>query len=203
MRRTKEDAEVTRQKILKSALTVFGAKGYASASLEEIAREAGVTRGAIYWHFDGKANLYNALAQEYSQRGAQIMQQAIQKGGSLLDILRRVFVNLLCAVEDDANLRAMMEIHLFKTEMEPDLLPGRQERIAAGELLLENIATAMRQGIEAGLLRPDVGPLDMARAFMAFQNGLIDLWLMDPKAFSLSQAADHYADIFLGGVSIQ
>ena len=72
MRRTKEEAAVTRATVLKAALTVFSAKGYAAASLDDVAKTAKVTRGAIYWHFKSKADLYNTLVEELSARGAHV-----------------------------------------------------------------------------------------------------------------------------------
>ena len=61
MRRTKADAEATRQKILSAAERVFYEKGVSNTTLEEIAKAAGVTRGAIYWHFANKTDLFLAL----------------------------------------------------------------------------------------------------------------------------------------------
>ena len=61
MRRTKSEAEKTRQHLLDAALEVFWRKGVTSASLQEIAEEAGVTRGALYWHFANKEALFEAL----------------------------------------------------------------------------------------------------------------------------------------------
>ena len=60
-RRTKEDAEATRNALLDAAERVFYDKGVSRASLDDIAREAGTTRGAIYWHFKDKADLFNAM----------------------------------------------------------------------------------------------------------------------------------------------
>jgi len=200
MRRTKEQAAVTRQQILNAALSVFGSKGYSAATLEDIAQAAGVTRGAIYWHFDNKAELYNSLVLAYSARGTEITQQAVGEGGSLIDILRRVFISLLTAVENEDTLRAVMELYLFRTELNEELQPGRQRQIQAGQALIENIASALRQGLMAGILRADIDPIDMARAFMALQNGAIQLWLMDPEAFSLSQYAETLADIYINGI---
>lgn len=200
MRRTKEQAALTRQQILNAALSVFGSKGYSAATLEDIAQAAGVTRGAIYWHFDNKAELYNSLVLAYSARGTEITQQAVAEGGSLIDILRRVFINLLTAVENEDTLRAVMELYLFRTELNEELQPGRQRQIQAGQALIENIASALRQGLKAGILRADIEPIDMARAFMALQNGATQLWLMDPEAFSLSQNAESLADIYINGI---
>ena len=61
MRRTKEEAAVTRATLLKAALAVFSSKGYDATTLDDIASAAKVTRGAIYWHFKSKADLYNTL----------------------------------------------------------------------------------------------------------------------------------------------
>ena len=61
MRRTKEEAAQTRQDLLAAALTIFSQKGYEAARLEDIAEMAGVTRGAIYFHFGNKAGLFMAL----------------------------------------------------------------------------------------------------------------------------------------------
>lgn len=60
-RRTKEDALKTRQAILDAAIEVFSAQGVSRATLAGIASQAGVTRGAIYWHFDNKEALLEAL----------------------------------------------------------------------------------------------------------------------------------------------
>ena len=62
-RRTKEDAEATRNKLLDAAAEVFFVKGVAGASLSEVAQAAGLTRGAIYWHFKDKVDLFDALMQ--------------------------------------------------------------------------------------------------------------------------------------------
>lgn len=61
MRRTKEQAEQTRVAILEAAERLFLEKGVAQCSLEQIARAAGVTRGAVYWHFENKAHLFHEM----------------------------------------------------------------------------------------------------------------------------------------------
>ena len=203
MRRTKAEAAITREQLLGKALRVFSRKGYATTTLQDIASEAGVTRGAIYWHFKGKAELYNTLISAYSERGNRIVQQAAAEGGSLLDILRRVFVRQLQAIESDRELRAMMELHLFKTGLAPELEEGHQLQIAASLAMVEMLSGIMAQGVELSLLRPDVDTKTMARAYLAFQNGLIQLWLTAPDQFSLQTSAESYADIFMSSIMKQ
>jgi TetR/AcrR family acrAB operon transcriptional repressor len=203
MRRTKEEAAVTRKQLLKKALTVFSKKGYAATTLEDIASEAEVTRGAIYHHFGGKAELYNTLVRGFSDRGNVIIQQAVSEGGTLPDILRRVFVRQLEAIEDDQEMRELMELYLFKTGLVPELEEGRQQQIESGVGLIVMLADIMSQGIEQGLLRSDIDPKEMARAYLAFQNGLINLWLTAPEQFSLKASVESFADVLFAGIQAQ
>ena len=61
VRKTKEEAEKTRKEIIESARAVFHECGVSRSTLEKIAKEAGVTRGAVYWHFKDKAELFFAM----------------------------------------------------------------------------------------------------------------------------------------------
>ena len=67
---------------------------------------------------------------------------------------------------------------------------GLQQRIDSGVALIEMLTGIMSQGMEQGLLRSDVNPKEMARAYLAFQNGLINLWLTAPEQFSLKTSAE-------------
>ena len=203
MRRTKEEAAVTRATLLKTALSVFSAKGYSAATLEDVAKAARMTRGAIYWHFKSKADLYNTLIQEVSARGAAVVQQAVAEGGSLIEILRRVFVRQCALIEEDKEARAVMELALFKTGLDPELQAGRRKQLEAGNALITDITDAMRQGVSQGVLRKDTDPTDMARAFIAFENGVIQLWLVSPRSFSLKGSAGPFADILIAGLQKQ
>ncbi|KUJ92268.1 MAG: TetR family transcriptional regulator, partial [Pseudomonas sp. 63_8] len=60
-RRTKAEAQATRALILDAAEQVFHAQGVSHASLAEVAKAAGVSRGAIYWHFENKIDLFQAM----------------------------------------------------------------------------------------------------------------------------------------------
>src|ERR1035437_5519093 len=63
VRKTKEEAQETRRAILDAAEMVFHEHGVSRTTLDEIAKAAGVTRGAVYWHFTNKAALFDALMQ--------------------------------------------------------------------------------------------------------------------------------------------
>ena len=77
MRRTKEEAAVTRATLLKTALNLFSSKGYVATSIDDISQAAKLTRGALYHHFQSKADLYNTLVEEVSAQGANIVQESV------------------------------------------------------------------------------------------------------------------------------
>ena len=66
--------------------------------------------------------------------------------------------------------------------------------------LVNGIAAYMQQGVAQGILRPDVDPLTIARAFLAYQNGLISLWLANRDAFSIKDSAPQLASILMEGL---
>jgi hypothetical protein len=118
----------------------------------------------------------------------------------LIDILRRVFVRQCALIEDDKDSRAVVELALIRTGLDPELRAGRRKQLQAGKSLVAVITGVMRQGIAQGLLREDVDPADMARAFLALENGAIHLWLTSPKSFSLKQSAKPLADVLIAGL---
>ena len=201
MRRTAAEAEETRQAVLRAALRVFSTQGYAATTLEQVAQAAGVTRGSIYWHFANKAELYRALIQSFAGRSGPIMAQAAAEGGGFLDVCRRILVRLLTSLEDDAELRAVTELTLFQTERTAELADVNAEMAQATQTLVEMLASIMRQGITSGALRVTLDPEDVARAFLAYQQGLFHLWLSYPDAFSLRERASALADIFIEGIA--
>jgi TetR/AcrR family acrAB operon transcriptional repressor len=201
MRRTKEEAAATRRQVMEAALRMFSQNGYAATTLDDIAREAGVTRGAIYWHFSNKADLYNTLVAEVFARVNPTMEQAMQDGGSVLEGLRRLFVGTLAYLEEDEVFRLVNEMILFKTAVTPEMEPGMQKKMHATRAMVDTIAGMVQSGIQAGEIRADVNARDAALSLLGYQNGLAALWLLDPALFSIKDRAEALADIFIAGIA--
>lgn len=72
MKRTKEEAEITKRKLVDAAFREFLSTGFDQSRLEDIASLAGVTRGALYWHFRNKNDLFDMLM-EYKDAEAIAM----------------------------------------------------------------------------------------------------------------------------------
>ncbi len=67
-RRTKAEAEQTRQKILKAALDLFVEKGFERTTFEDVANRIQLTKGAVYWHFKSKPDLFAELVADMTAK---------------------------------------------------------------------------------------------------------------------------------------
>ena len=93
MRRTKAQAQETRERLMQAALDVFHQRGVARASLHEIAQAAGVTRGALYWHFKNKEDLFDALFARIFDVVSNQLEADICNAADMLQSLRQAFLN--------------------------------------------------------------------------------------------------------------
>jgi TetR/AcrR family acrAB operon transcriptional repressor len=116
-RRTKEDAEKTRSAILMAALELLSQKGLASTSLDQIAQQAGVTRGAIYWHFKNKTELFATLLEEWLTPTHQLKEQWLVQSPPSLNHLKKYMTLWLSQIEQQDELKKLFEILFFKVEL--------------------------------------------------------------------------------------
>ena len=110
MRKTKEEAYQTRCNLLDAALTVFYERGVAQASLDEIAKAAGVTRGTLYWHFKNKEDLFEALFQIHYADLEQQLEQATHPSQAI-DPLSSLFDSII------NHLKAWSTIAIYKSSI--------------------------------------------------------------------------------------
>ena len=203
VRRTKEDALATRNRILDTAECVFERRGVSRTSLNEIALAAGVTRGAIYWHFKDKADLFDAMM----QRVLLPLEESIQRDGDpdgddALAQLRQGLVDALRRIVDDAQVRRVFEIAIHKVEYVDELCAVRDRRIdgCSGHLrrIERTFAAAMRQGRLARRMSAHAAALGLH----AMVDGLFQNWMLDPQAFDLVRVGGQVFDAYLAGLAV-
>ena len=179
-RRTKQEAQQTRHALLDAAELVFERRGVAGTSLQEVAAAAGLTRGAVYWHFRDKADLFNAMM--------PFEQHWLQPAADPLARLRDVLVDILRQVALDERLRRVFTISTQKVEYVGELDAIRERHLRVYQQALRRIEGLLRQAAAAGQLAPGVLPKATARTVHALVHGLIVDWMLDPKAFDLQRA---------------
>lgn len=96
MRKTKAEAQKTREQLLQSALDTFYRQGVAKTPLQAIARNAGVTRGALYWHFKNKEELFEELFRQTFENFSTTFSDGLKKADKqgLRQLLNSIFVHI-------------------------------------------------------------------------------------------------------------
>jgi TetR/AcrR family acrAB operon transcriptional repressor len=198
VRRTKEEALGTRSRILDTAERVFLEKGVSRTSLEMIAAAAGVTRGAIYWHFRNKADLFDAMM---SRVVLPMEEMAARAGAGDLDDplahVRACAMNVIDHLASDPRCQRVFEICCHKVEYVDEMMQVRQRHIEARNNCLQHMERGLRNAAKKGLLAPSVDPRLAAVGLHALVDGLIMNWLLDPERMPLAREARILVDQYL------
>ena len=201
-RRTKEEAQETRSRILDAAEKVFHQKGVAHAGLEDIAAAAKVTRGAIYWHFKDKAELFDAMMQRVVLPAEEMLERAgADSKDDPLALLRRATVEVLVRTARDPRMQRVFEIAYHKCEYVGDAVGVRSRHIASQNECLRTIEAGFRECVEGGHLPAAVNPRVAAMGAMSLVSGLIANWVLDRKSFALRRHAEELVDVYFRGLA--
>jgi TetR/AcrR family acrAB operon transcriptional repressor len=200
-RRTKEEALETRSRILDAAERVFYARGVANSSLEEIAGAAKVTRGAVYWHFKDKAELFDAMMERVVMP-AECLLEGAGKGviADPLSLLRQTTIDVLLRTARDKRMQRVFEIAYHKCEYVGDAEGVRGRHIASQNECLKSIEAGFRACVAAGQIPKSVSPRVAAIGAMSLVSGLIANWLLEPSSFPLARHAEALVDIYFRGL---
>lgn len=200
-RRTKEEAAATRDSILDAAEMLFVEQGVSRTTLQHIATAAGVTRGAIYWHFDDKGALFNAMM----ERVTLPFECALSGLGksdatTVLSDVRQFFGEIFRVTETNPQARRVLEIASLKVEFVSELEAVRVRRRQSKCELTEQVVERLKLAQAAGLIRADVEPQLVAAGLWALMDGLIRNWMFEPTSFSLIDLGDKMIATMLEGI---
>ncbi len=185
-RNTKEKAQETRERILDAAEDVFNDKGVSNTSLNDVAQAAGVTRGAIYWHFKNKADLFDAMCRRVRDpMMLMIEEMADEKTADPLGQLRTAGNVVMRQVVENPHYRKVLTILFHKCEYldaeDPILLHQRD--------WLGHCMNTMRKVLENAKSKnqlPDDLDIDLAGIMLRVVfDGLLNNWLFMPEQFDL------------------
>jgi TetR/AcrR family acrAB operon transcriptional repressor len=180
-RRTKEESLATRSAIVAAAREMFHRNGVANTSLEQIAEAAGVTRGAIYWHFCDKAALFYAMRDAVQlpliDRSNQLLEARTVEDP--LDRVEQCIVGLLDSLIGCEMTRQTLWIMTFQCEYVGEFARDLDVACAMHEDLKKKFAACYREARRKGLLRSDLTPAHAALDSVAFVAGLIRIWILD------------------------
>lgn len=202
VRRTRADAEATRAALLDAAEQVFLERGVSSTTLEQIARRAGVTRGAIYWHFKDKTDLFSAMLDRVQLPFAEFADRYRQRDGGEdpLGTLQSICRLALARLEESETYRNVYDILLNRCEFATDLNPVYERQLRIQNENLYAAQSDFERAGELGQLRPSVEPRIAATALFALMHGLYVSWLWQPARFAIRAEGEAMLELFFAGI---
>lgn len=196
-RKTKIEAQKTRQLLIEAAIEQFAARGVANTTLTDIADAASLTRGAVYWHFSSKAEIFNAIWQEQCPLREIVRGQLSQMTeNDPLSVLRELFVTALQYIARDYRQRTLLQILYHKCEFEQGMISEYEIRERIG-FNYENVRQILQKGVAAGHISTQINIDTTLIVFHGFFCGLIKNWLMSPERLDLYQQAPELVDNIL------
>ena len=201
VRRTKEDALATRHSLLDAAELLFQAQGVSRTSLNDIARKAGTSRGAIYWHFKDKADLFNAMMQRVTLPLEQTFENIGRDvGNPPLNRIRDALRLAVQRIATDARTRRVFEVATQKVEYVDELQAVRLRHLIVRNEFLAQVEQGLRLAAADQKLRPRIAMTHAAQGLHAMVDGLIQNWLLDSEGFDLITTSALAIDVYLAGL---
>ncbi|MBI0166545.1 TetR family transcriptional regulator [Bartonella sp. M0280] len=186
MRRTKAAASETREAILDAAETAFLTKGVSKTSLNEIAERAGVTRGAIYFHFRDKPAIYNAIIDRIKFPQEDLIDE-VSRNDSInpIDVLEKSACASLNRFAEDEHQQRVMTIITLRCEYVDEFSQMILRLREAHDSMLDLFTRMLYVARSRDMLSDEWEPEDGARVLVCVVGGILHEWLNSAKNFDL------------------
>jgi TetR/AcrR family acrAB operon transcriptional repressor len=175
-RKTKEEAQRTRQQIIDAARTVFHKHGVAHSSLEQVAKSAGLTRGAVYWHFKDKAELFFAIREDICSPLTERLDAILfsEAHADSLEAVEASIKTFFQVIDEHPGFREVLEIMSLRCELVNEYAEVQREVNRPGEEFREKVERVYQKAAAEGALRAGLDPCAMALDTWAFVSGLLN-----------------------------
>lgn len=200
---TKEEALATRDRLLDAAELVFSEKGVSRTSLSDIAEAAGASRGAIYWHFKNKADLFNAMMDRTTLPMENTLQQiGLDAGQDPLVELQRAILDAMRKISTDERTRRVFEVATLKVEYVDELLAVKDRHLQCYVDNSSQMKRSLEQAAAHRAMPLRLPPQVASQGLHALVVGLIHTWLLAPTSFELVGVASQAVTTYLVGLGL-
>lgn len=185
-RRTKAEAAATREALIDAAEEMFLEHGVARTSLEQVARHAGMTRGALYWHFKNKADLVKAMLERVHLPFQDLFDQVdtVCPDASPLEIIRAACIHGLEQLETPQKIR-VHTILTYRCELFGDIDPQDMQREITADIfqVLKRYFLLAEEQDQLKQVSAEIA----AEMLYALLSGLFHTWIRQPEDYSISE----------------
>lgn len=206
-RKKKRDEEgarpETRDRILSAAVRVFARKGFQRASLDEIAAEADLTKGAIYWHFRSKNDLFSSLLERRFEQHTAPLESELAAALSAVDTRSRqkavtvMLTSVLTRFRDDADWPRLF-LEFVSQSRDPDIALRMRQLYEHGRQLARLMVEQMKQG---GLTDPELDTDMLATFWCALIDGFMLAWVVRPETFETDALVERLVGMLWSGMA--
>jgi TetR/AcrR family acrAB operon transcriptional repressor len=200
-RRTKDEAQETRNRILDAAEHLFSERGVSRTSLEDVAQAASVTRGAIYWHFKDKGDVLTAMLNRVTlPTEAMVARSGDESVEDPLASLKACAVGALKRTATDPQCQRVFDVVTHKCEYIGEMAGVKGRISGIQKSCVDRAEQAIRNAVKRGLLPSSVNPRLAAVGLDALIFGLISSWLANRDYVQLERQAETLIDLYLDGL---
>ena len=196
MKRSKEDAAKTRQKVIDAALKLFGQRGYSGTTLRLIADEAGCSRGPIYWHFANKEELFEEIL-AYSQAPLEKLIAQCDDSHEPIEAASNFARQWLSLLFEDTYYRQSFEILLNKTEYTESVSPSLERERALTVSLISTFAGFVDRYRQQSNSQACTDSQVVAISMYSYLMGVTQSWMVNPKLNQLEANIEFYVAEFV------
>jgi TetR/AcrR family acrAB operon transcriptional repressor/TetR/AcrR family transcriptional repressor of mexAB-oprM operon len=173
-------------------------KGVAKTSLETIARKAGVTRGAVYWHFRNKADVLDAMLERVRAPLSKMMDETAEADQGL-ESLKNLCIIALRKLAEDTRYFRVYKILFHRNESDQAIAKHRELALEATEFLTE----ILERPSNRAKLHPELTPAQAAYLLHTQMLGLFFDWLADPEKWPLNDIAPIFVESSFRGLLLR
>lgn len=200
-RKTKEEAQKTREQLMLTALDLFAEKGVAQTTLTDISKQAGVTKGAFYWHFSNKLEIFEAISNElYKSVDDQAEKFLLGFDDPLLGIFTAIHY-YAHTVEYSEQMQKALRLYFYKCEYTQDFAPfiklDHEELDRSRVQVIEQLS---KLDADAWVEQP-FSLADIATALFDAITGALRRWIVEPTP-NFAQQLDTTMRIILRGAGL-
>jgi len=188
----------TRDRIVACALALFARRGYAATSIQDIVGEAQVTKPALYYYFDSKAALYQAIVDRAHEERFQLMQETVSKGGDIRTQLIEIIGGRFEFLARNRDLMRVAYATAFAAEEE---LPPEVKRLEKAVRNFDFIHDVIVAAQQRGELELRYDGRELAFAIHGLMNIYIMNDLLHLECKLCRPTAERIVDLFLSGAA--
>ncbi len=201
-RKTKEDAEQTRQAILDSALQTFYEKGFSRTTFDEIAHRINLTKGAVYWHFRNKTDLISAIIVQKITSQRKLYPQGMP---SNIEELRQAVVCRANIIENDFDFKRFLFFMVYRMEWSSAVFDKVWSEVGElCELPDKRLNEVLQHLKDNGEIKENTNIPELSEVLTSFWKGLIDKYILGVKQEqNLSYMVSRGFDMIINGVRVE